>query len=944
MLKLLTISVMLMVLSTSLLAQETVRLAATADAGFSSMIYQGEDERVSSWGKHNQFKLKSIQEMGLVRFDASAIKGREVKKATLFLRNVSDKNRIRTLRISTVNNDWVEGTATKPYGPPNGACYNYADWNSKKEWAWPNSQLCDVILSSGFSLSTWAERKKLDDGWMSFELPAELMYAMYLGDTDGLAFQDAGDLTYSNNFIYSREKKGSEPYIQIELGDALTVKPSTPVVKVTPGNEVATFTHGAVKVHIAASQNTFCWKIKANGENVGRWQVPHPKKNQDTEFFIEYLEPGKQYDIEIIAVSAGGQVSKVVKQSTVASKKLASAQSLGTFQAPTGKITPLKLGSAYNVWACPGLVKVSPETGKVMFNDMVAEDGHRANAVWDGKKISLLACKGEYVSCQLIIEKNDTHVSDIQVSLKELNGVDGAVIKETEIELYKNWYAKNKDKNWQPAYCVPLKHGAHFRIPDPLRKMASQKNQGIYIDIYVPKDTQAGDYTGKATISANGQHLEVPVELQVFDFVMPDKLSFWPQLNSYGFGMDKKLLIPTYQLAHQHRNVFFHRSYIPKLTGKGKDIKVDWTSYDKQVGPLLSGEAFKNNRRAGVPTPALGLPFKDSWPTNLTPETYKYDGRWILTSYKSDKRDKKELMGYLNEHYMTCPPIEEGLTQEYKDAFVAVQKQFIEHFKEKGWDHTEAQCLFMGKNTHRIQYKVNMWWTTDEPYHWIDWLAIRFFGTMWVENRGAENAKNWVFRSDISRPQWQGNIIDGLVDNIHFGTGAFTSPAMYRRAELIERNSGADKRVYGAANRDNSSNHGSITWFANSWFRGANAALPWQAMGKEKALDINDSAVGGNAMIVPAQKTLGVPVVADIRLKAFRDGEQLIEYLTLFAERYDLTREQVREVVFRSVTFEAGIAKGAGADNADALRFKTLQSWQLAQLKKALAEAIVARN
>jgi hypothetical protein len=40
---------------------------------------------------------------------------------------------------------------------------------------------------------------------------------------------------------------------------------------------------------------------------------------------------------------------------------------------------------------------------------------------------------------------------------------------------------------------------------------------------------------------------------------------------------------------------------------------------------------------------------------------------------------------------------------------------------------------------------------------------------------------------------------------------------------------------------------------------------------------------------------------------------------------------------------EAGRIAGAGADNADALQFGTLDTWQLAELRRRLAELIVAK-
>ena len=127
------------------------------------------------------------------------------------------------------------------------------------------------------------------------------------------------------------------------------------------------------------------------------------------------------------------------------------------------------------------------------------------------------------------------------------------------------------------------------------------------------------------------------------------------------------------------------------------------------------------------------LPFEDNWPTNLTPQTYHYAGHW---PGKGESRDA------ITQHYLTAPYIGDALSHDYKDAFLAVEKQFIEHFAQKGWKRTEMQCFFGGKNTHRIDYGSNLWWTTDEPMHWDDWLALQFFDRLWTEGRGTADARH----------------------------------------------------------------------------------------------------------------------------------------------------------------------------------------------------------
>ena len=920
---------------------ETVRLKATADIGVSSMVFKGSDERVMSWGLSPRFKLKSIQEMGVIRFDASPARGREVLVAWLFLHRAGP-DRIRYVRVSTVNGDWEEGKQKKDYGPPSGACFNYADWDSKRLWAWPGSQLCDVILGAGYSRATHGEVEKLDGGWLRVKLTPELVYAMCADDTDGLAVQEGGDLSYFNNFIHSVQSGRFAPYLEADLGAELAEAPAQPVVSAAPAEDLAGTDRGALRLTIDEADIVFCWRIRLNGQPVPRWQLSHPAAEGPTVMTLKDLHPSQKCDLEIVAVSRGGGPSVPTRVSAKSSSALPVSPLFGELAKPKGKAEPRGKGGSLSVWACPGAVKIDPVSCRAMFSDTASKgDSFSPNAVWDGKTVHLFGCRGEYVSFQLVIEQSgDAPLGEVRVTPAKLAGPPGSEIASTEVELYRNWYAKNRDQKWQPAYCVPLKHGEAFRIPDPDRGLEGQRSQTVYVDVYIPKDARPGKYVGPFTVLAGDEAVAIPIETEVYDFLMPDKLAFRPQLNCYSWGIPRGLdAHDIYRLAHQHRCVFFYRAYAPRLSGRGEDIAVHWEDYDKRVAPLLSGDAFRNSRRASVPIELLALPFQDSWPTPLTRETYRYRGRWILAAEK-DRRKLKELHKILNEHYLTSPYIGDGLTQEYKDAFAAVQRQFILHFRAKGWDRTEVQCLFMGKKAHRIRYRVNMWWTTDEPYHFDDWLALQFFARLWSENRGPDNARQWVFRADISRPQWQGTLLDGIVDNIHFGTGAFSSPAMYRRCRGLARRGGFDRRVYGSVNQDSRSNLESVVWVLNAWLHGASAALPWQTMGKESSLDVNDSSVGGNALFAPG-KRFGCPVVADLRVKALRDAEQLIEYLVLFADRYNLTREQVKAILYQSVQIEAGLAPGAGADNADALRFNTLKAWQLSGLRRRLADLIV---
>ena len=120
------------------------------------------------------------------------------------------------------------------------------------------------------------------------------------------------------------------------------------------------------------------------------------------------------------------------------------------------------------------------------------------------------------------------------------------------------------------------------------------------------------------------------------------------------------------------------------------------------------------------------------------------------------------------------------------------------------------------------------------------------------------------------------------------------------------------------------------------------AGLPWQTLGNDKSLDVNDSSVGGNALLAPGGR-FGVSAVADMRLKAFRDAEQIAQYLEIVRKRYGLKDEQLRAMVQTALNLTAGTRAGASADNADALTFGKLKAWQLSELRRTLAELILKK-
>ena len=215
------------------------------------------------------------------------------------------------------------------------------------------------------------------------------------------------------------------------------------------------------------------------------------------------------------------------------------------------------------VWANDG-------ADKVMQHELRAANGSVTNSIWNGNIVQLFGARNEIVSFNLVLESNQG-ARRVSVQFNELLGPGGARIgsRQTsgdeifsyvgrDIEVFYVRYLQVKGLSrlgydtyderhipsklrrpftvnannrtistggWQdrpgadkyfPDIAVPIELHSSFDI-------AAQTNQSIWADIYIPKTTPAGRYTGTVTVSVvGGKVIRVPVALQVEAFALPD--------------------------------------------------------------------------------------------------------------------------------------------------------------------------------------------------------------------------------------------------------------------------------------------------------------------------------------------------------------------------------------------------------------------------------------
>ena len=263
------------------------------------------------------------------------------------------------------------------------------------------------------------------------------------------------------------------------------------------------------------------------------------------------------------------------------------------------------------VWANEGGDKVT--------QDELRATGHTTavvNSVWDGKCIKTFGAKDEIVSFNVVLEAATSKASKVSVSLGNLTGPGGTVIRSapratgklfdwttTEAELFYVRYLQIKGlsqqaygtlASWQEAtfprraQCPgmmqatpdskPTGSGCAWAqrpvadkfYPDiavplelvPTFDVAAASNQSIWADVYIPKTAPPGVYGGLLTISENGSVThKVPVSLRVRNFALPDAPSAKTMLFTspgdisprYGSSLTPTAVQNERLIAHRHR-------------------------------------------------------------------------------------------------------------------------------------------------------------------------------------------------------------------------------------------------------------------------------------------------------------------------------------------------------------------------------------------------------
>jgi len=275
-----------------------------------------------------------------------------------------------------------------------------------------------------------------------------------------------------------------------------------------------------------------------------------------------------------------------------------------------------------------------------------------------GEHVLIRAARNEAEAAQVVIRPARA-LRGLRAMAEDLRTSQGAVIAASNIDILRVRYVDIAQPTDRTGVAGPW--------PDPLppatgaMDLEADTNQPLWIRVRVPRDAQAGVYTGALRLDADGYAQKVPLRVEVYDFVLPDRMTC---TTAFGFSPEN---VWKYQRLEKPED---RRAVLEKY----------WQSFSSHhISPY--DPAPLDRIRVTWPDRKTFVPVIDftAWDAAMTRaiEHYRFNTFMVhipgMGGGSFHARHEPELLGY-REH-----------APEYKMAFGNYCRAMEAHLREKGW-------------------------------------------------------------------------------------------------------------------------------------------------------------------------------------------------------------------------------------------------------------------
>ncbi len=253
------------------------------------------------------------------------------------------------------------------------------------------------------------------------------------------------------------------------------------------------------------------------------------------------------------------------------------------------------------IWCAPASVKVLSTQNIDNYSDERTD------------KVVLSAVRNEYESGQIIVTPSKNLAYTVELS--DLTGANGAKITKDNFKVYtqtyvsvvRNWYGNGAPTGMYPDPIVPQENAVEYG----LNAVNAGRNGGTWLEFFIPKDAPVGKYTGTATVDLGKEKVNVPVELTVHDYVLPDEITQKSLFTVNLTQLSEYELDSTESMIDKYTELLMYYRLAPSGVSAGGDgyderiskwVEKAYKFYQKGLRTIAIPTFYTNNRGLGYVT------------------------------------------------------------------------------------------------------------------------------------------------------------------------------------------------------------------------------------------------------------------------------------------------------------------------------------------------------
>ena len=472
-------------------------------------------------------------------------------------------------------------------------------------------------------------------------------------------------------------------------------------------------------------------------------------------------EPG-EHQILLSLQPAGGKPVKTSLSFSVADY----------YRADYGKLLAAASGKAA-LWWCDATHKIPPRRSLPTASSPAAE---------------LAAARHDFEAVQIVVRPEKT-LKGLTATAGTLAGPNGATIPADRIQILRVYYHLVDHPTDRT--------GVRDRWPDALPPLAQPvdvpagENQPLWVLVYVPKDAEAGDYSGNVSLKAEGWSATVPLRLHVWNFTLPEKnhsaTAFGLSVgNVYRYHQlkteaDKRKVLDMYfQIFSDHRISPYDLTPMDPIRVKflpeadPPRAEVDFSAFDRAMARAVEKFHFTNLR---LPIRGMG---GGTFHARHDPKIGKYGEdtpqyQAMFSSYVRQIEDHLREKGWLNMVYIYW--FDEPAPRDYefvrsgmerlKRYAPGLKRMLTEQVEEELAGAVDIWCPVSPNYDHEAAEKRR---AHGEQFWWYVCCGPKApYCTLFIDHPATE-LRIWLWQT------WQRNIVGNLVWQATYWTSSAAYP------------------------------------------------------------------------------------------------------------------------------------------------------------------------